>query len=357
MKVIYSSLHNLDLNTENPVNKEIPEDFDSYMESYIQFATAANPSSREYTVIDDNRTVVNCIIQIFSLAQQDCEGVSVETTKKEVDAEVHIFFSSIAKKLLDTEKITQERMSHITTIQKGSIVQALIEDEDGYKYVVAKVEHSEWIDGETFQKNFGFPSENKKVWKSAVFELDMHENNIIFKSIKAYVNTAAVYWTKEFLEIKEANSNTSNTRAVLKAVESVLKSIKNKSPQDYYNLRNSAIRELQTDQLINYPEMINRLLDNYNSAEEEINVTLLKERMLLQSKEGKFDTQFYADPKVVKKNKKVLVRVSSSIDVVIKESLPDWKNNFRIHKKADGSNYLMVRCEDEDTLRAFPKDI
>lgn len=48
----------------------------------------------------------------------------------------------------------QERVGHLTTVQKGSIVQALIEDNGKYKYVIAKVEHSEWIDGETFQKNF-----------------------------------------------------------------------------------------------------------------------------------------------------------------------------------------------------------
>lgn len=355
LRVVYSSLHNLDLNGETPANKVIPEDFDSYMESYIQFATAENPSSREYTSVDNNRTVMNCIIQIFSLLQQGYERPFLEGGDDAPEDEVLTSFTSIAKKLLDTEKLVQERVGHLTTVQKGSIVQALIEDNYEYKYVVAKVEHSEWIDGETFQKNFGFPSENRKVWKSAVFVIGVEEEDIVFKSIKAYVNNSAVYWTKEFLEVKEANSNTTNTRAVLNAVENVLKPIKSKSPQDYYNLRNSAIRELQTDQLINYPDMVNRLLDNYNPAGEDVNVITLKADMLSQS-DGRFDTQFHSDPNVVKKNKKVLVKVSPFIDVVIKDSLPDWKGNFKIHKKSDGSNYLMVRCDDPHTLRAFPVD-
>ena len=354
--MIYSSLHNLDLASENPVNKEIPEDFNSYMESYIKFATGENPSSREYTVIDTNRTVMNCIIQIFSLVQQGYARPNFENDEQAQEDEVQVFFDSIAKKLLDTEKTVQERMSHLTSVQKGSIVQAMIEDDDGYKYVIAKVEHSEWIDGETFQKNFGFPGENKKVWKSAVLSLDENDVTIIFKSIKAYVNNQAVYWTNDFLEVKEANSNTSNTRAVLNVVESVLKPVKSSSPQDYYNLRNSAIRELQTDQLINYPEMVGRLLDNYDPANAGINTTELKNNLISKSSSIGFDTQFHADPNVVKKNKKVLVKVSPSIDVVVKESLPNWESNFRIHRKTDGSNYLMVRCEDPNTLRSFPED-
>lgn len=120
-------------------------------------------------------------------------------------------------------------------------------------------------------------------------------------------------------------------------------------------MRNSAIRELQTDQLINYSDMVGRLLDNYNPVGEDVDVTTLKVDMLSQS-DGRFDTQFYSDSNVVKKNKKVLVKVSPFLDVVIKESLLDWKGNFKIHKKSDGSNYLMVRCYDQHTLRMFPVD-
>lgn len=356
MRVIYSSLHNMDLNSENPVNKEIPEDFDSYMESYIRFAAAENPSSREYTEIDHNYTVVNCITQIFSLAKDGYERPTVQLREEDIEDEVLPLLTSIARKLLQTEKSVQERIGHLTNVQKGSIVQALIEDEGDYKFVIAKVEHSEWIDGETFQKNFGFSSENKTVWKSAVFCLDVVDDNIILKSIKAYVNNKAVYWTNEFLEVKEANSDTTNTKAALSAVEAVLRPLKSKSPQDYYNLRNSAIRELQTDQLINYPDMVCRLLDNYSPADEEIDTGALRTKMLSQSEGGKFDTQFHVDSNVVKKNKKITVKVSPSIDVIIKESLPNWRGNFKIHRNPDGSSYLMIKCEEPETLRAFPAD-
>lgn len=350
MRTIYNSLHNLDLNTEEPINKTITEDFGLYMESCIKFATTDNPSSREYALLDNNQTVVDCIKKLFSLYQQGY----IRPAKEDED-EVLATFTKIAKKLLNTEKLVQDRVVNLTTVQKGSIVQALIEDNGEYKYVVAKVEQSEWFNGETLRKSLGFPSENRKVWKSAVFDIETVDNDVIFKSIKAYVNNSAVYWTKEFLEVKEINSDTKNTKAALNAVLNVLSSIKNDSPQDYYNLRNSVIRELQTNQMINYSEMVSRLLDNYNPAGVDVNVTELKDKLLLQSK-GKFDTQFQTNPDAIKKNKKIVLRVSPSIDIVVKEGLYDWESNFKICKKSDGASYLMVRCDEPEILKSFSVD-
>ena len=124
---------------------------------------------------------------------------------------------------------------------------------------------------------------------------------------------------------------------------------------DYYNLRNSVIRELQTNQLINYSEMVSRLLDNYNPAGVDVNVTELKDKLLLQSK-GKFDTQFHTNPDAIKKNKKIVLRVSPSIDIVVKEGLYDWESNFKICKKSDGASYLMVRCDESEILKSFSVD-
>ena len=51
-----------------------------------------------------------------------------------------------------------------------------------------------------------------------------------------FSNTGAQYWTKDFLEVKEANSDKVNTEEVLKIVNQELKrSVKKKSLYDYYN--------------------------------------------------------------------------------------------------------------------------
>ena len=112
----------------------------------------------------------------------------------------------------------------------------MIKDNDTYTYVIAKVEHAEWFDGETLEKNFGFPSENK-VWKSAVIILDVVNDAVMLSSIHCYLNHPAKYWTESFLEVDEAKNDTTNTLAVMKAVDKVLSPLRDTAPIDYYNAR------------------------------------------------------------------------------------------------------------------------
>ena len=102
--------------------------------------------------------------------------------------------------------------------------------------------------------------------------------------------------------------------------------------------------------------MVCSLLDQYIPTEESVDTAVLKEKFLALSAEGKFDTQFHTDPKAIKNLKKVKVSVSPTIDVLIREAQNNWVANFRIREKPDGKSYLMIRCEDEKTLRMFPKD-
>jgi len=349
MQILYSSLHNLNMEADDPIRKEIPSDFGPYMESYIEFATTSNDTSRQYTVKDKNRTVVSCVSDLYTDALRQGDVIT-ESDVQDAMAD------SIALKLLDTEKVAQERVQGLSEIQKGSIIQALIKDNDVYSYVIAKVEHTEWIDGETFQKNFGFPGENKRVWKSAVMTLDIVNDSVMFSSIRCYINTQAKYWTESFLEVDEAKTNTTNTQAVMKAVDKVLNPLRETAPIDCMRLKNAAIHKLQSEQTINFPDMVGELLDHYSPYEESLDTIALKEKMLALTQEGKFDTQFHTDPRAIKNLKKVKIPVSPSVDVLIREAQDNWEEDFLIHEKSNGKKYLMIRCVDEKTLRKFPKD-
>ncbi len=348
MQILYSSLHNLDLNQDEPVRKDIPSDFESFMQSYIEFATSSNDTSREYTVRDKNRTVVSCLSDLFGDVLKQGDVITDPSVSDSMS-------DSIALKLLDSEKTAQERVQGMSTIQKGSIVQALIKDGDSYTYVIAKVEHKEWFEGETLQKNFGFPNENK-VWKSAVIGLAIVADAVMLSPIHCYINTQAKYWTESFLEVDEAKNDTTNTLAVMKAVDKVLGPLREIAPIDYYNLRNSATHKLQTEQMINFLDMVGELFDHYSPNVKSVDTTILKENLLALSQVGRFDTQFHTDPKVIKNLKKVKISVSPTIDVLVREAQNNWEDSFYIREKSDGKSYLMIRCEDEKTLRMFPKD-
>lgn len=335
MRIVYNSLHNLDLSLTDPIRKQISADFGSFIKNYIE-ETLSGKTTKEYTVIDRNRTVVRSIVEVF---------------KNPVGEKCAEHTDTVARKLLNSEQNVQDQIRGMTQIQRGSILQALIEDGRTYRFIIAKVEHSEWYDDDTFIKKYGIPGDNLKVWKSAVFDLDPADGHIV--TIKCFVNTNARYWTDTFLEIQEAHNDTENTRMVIRTCGKVLSQIKKISPMDYYNLMNTINHEMQSDQLIDYNEMVSRLFDSYEPHNEEINKDNLKRKLLDAAKDGSFDTHFHADPKEAKKRKKITIPVSDMIDVSVKDPLENWKSTFRIFTEPSGEKYLMIRCDDEETLRSF----
>ena len=349
MEILYSSLHNLNLNEDNPTRKKISMDFNIYLDSYIQFVMNENKTTREYVSLNEHGTVLRSIFSFFDayICQVD------EINNRECLDDI---MNEVAIKLLDVEKNIQERIGHMTDVQKGSIVQALVKENDVYRYVIAKVEHSDWFDGDTLKKNNGFSGKNKKVWKSAVFSLENDNGKIHITRIMVYVDNSAKYWAKEFLEVREAKTNEYNTNAVWKAVERTLNPLKRKSLQDYYCLRNTVIHEIQSGCLINYPEMVEKLLDNYQPASSTVNVGDLKQRLLAFCEQEDFDTQFIPDTGVINRKLKLKIKVSPSIDIHVNDEVPDWKDNFLVHRKPDGRSFIMIRCDDNEILSAFPED-
>lgn len=146
MEILYRSLHNLDLSLDNPVQKEIPSDFDLYIAEYIRFATTENKISRTYFVPDRNTTVMHCVADLAADVIQQGNMVVDEALPLELS-------DSIARKLFVIEQATQKRVEHLTKLQRGSIVQAFIFDDGEYQFIIAKVEHSEWYNGETLLEN------------------------------------------------------------------------------------------------------------------------------------------------------------------------------------------------------------
>lgn len=350
MEILYRSLHNLDLNMDNSVRKEIPSDFDSYIAEYIHFATTENRTSRMYSVPDHNTTVMHCVSDLAANVVQQGNIVTDETVPLELS-------DSIARKLFVIEQAVQARMEHLTNLQRGSIVQALIMEDGEYQFIIAKVEHSEWYDGETLAKNFGFAGENKRVWKSAVIDLSVEDENIIHRNVKVFSNTGAQYWTKDFLEVKEANSDKVNTEEVLKIVNQELKRfVKKKSLFDYYNLRNSLNHALLSNQVINYPDLVCHLFDAYQPIESSVNKEEIKMKLLGYADSGRFDTQFHSDPTVIKKNSKMKYRVNEYVSLMVQEAQPDREALIRAEKSITGEKMLIISCDDDDTFMAFYRE-
>ena len=142
----FKALHNLDLVNDSIVAKQILPDFAAFTNDYLTFARS-NGTTKKYTVVDNTTQVINCLTQIIQLS------IFADVEDDALRNQLAALSLSIANRLLRAEKDAQDRIVHMNKfIKKGSLIQAIVRDgvvPDSYLYIIAKVEHSEWFDGES----------------------------------------------------------------------------------------------------------------------------------------------------------------------------------------------------------------
>lgn len=346
--VIYKSFHNINVASGTLTRKKMPEDFDSFVNSYIAFAIR-NGNNKEYNVTDTNSTVPHCISSIAAIVVNNT-GLD-DDDMQELDS----FSDSIALKLLSEEQQAQQRIAAMgKQIKLGSLIQALIKREnDEYMYIVAKVEHSEWYDGESLRKNLGFPSEKKNVWKSAVFPMVI-QDDVSFDSVHVYTDNEAKYWAQQFLELNEKRNDHTNTVSAFDAIEIELKRrVRRQSERDYYYLRNALIQTLKCKQQINYEDMIDSLVGHYQADEPELKMNELKNVLLALPEKKNFDRQFITVPDAIKKRRKLKFPVTNAIELSIEEGTANYRDTITAVELTGGKKYLQIECHYPDTYNLF----
>lgn len=348
MIIIYKSLHNIDVENGTLHRKKIPDDFGVFMREYIRFATQ-NENTKLYNIPDSNTTVVNCINKIIFTS--DLNG----SISEEQESELNTYSHSIANKLLREEIEAQEKIVAMgKKIKKGSLIQAFVKNDEGeYKYIVAKVEHSEWYDSESLIKNFGFPSEKKNVWKSAVFSIDV-DSEFSLGQVHIYTDNSAKYWPNQFLELSEKRDDKTNTLSMLKAVSAQLgRSVKNHSERDYYILRDSLMQAMKTSQQINYVEFIDNLVGSYQADDSSIDMGQVRSKLLELPAKKNFDTQFNTVPDAVVNKQSIKFKVTNGVELRINEGEASYREKILGKTRTNGVRYLEIECTDSDTFAVF----
>lgn len=294
--IIYKSFYNIDIRNSNIKEIAVPEDF-VFFDEYIDFAVQ-NENIKQYTIRNDNTTVVHCISCIVSLLVQG------ENITGQCDEQIKQYAYRIANKLLAEEQNVQQDIEHLRSqIKKGNLLMVVDKNEDDeYLFVIAKVDNSLWYDSDNLTKNYGFSGEKKNIWKSAAFSLNVDNGEVSFDTVKVYVDTDAKYWATHFLELTEKRNDHTNTYAAVNAMDISLKrTVKRVSEKDYYLLRNSLIQRFKVRHLVNYAELVDELLDGYFPEDSALDIGKVKKSLLELTEKNKFDTQFYADPTAVNK--------------------------------------------------------
>ena len=318
MNILYKSFHLVDVDNERTVRNDISEDFDSFINDFVDFSNH-NEKAKAYVIMHEEDLISDCIQRIVN-------DTDVEYRNELSD--------KIALKLLESEKLAQAKIYPTgSKVKRGSLVQALVQNsDDEYEYILAKVEHSEWYDGTSLHRNSGFSSEKKSIWKFAVYHMYSINDHVVFNDVSVYTDTKAKYWTVSFLELEEKRDDAFNTYNAYKAIDNELKSaVKASSPRDYVVLS---------------------LIDNYEPVSNEIEKDVIKDCLLALPERKHFDTEFKTVPSSIENKRTKKYKIADGVELMIKSTSSDFSKRITSTLK-NGRRVLEIVCDEDETYNAF----
>ncbi len=342
MKIINQSIRIIDYENNEVYKRDTPEEFSEYVKQLITYIDSYT-SIREYKTRSVNTEVISCILDII----KNKEDIDFVTEKME----------TISKRLLLKEREAQSTVSKITNVQKGSLIQALLYDAelDQFNYLLAKVEHTDFVDDSDFSFKTGFSKDMKKLWKSCLFEMD-DLNSSCFLA-KVFLNNPAKYWHDTFLELEERTNDETNTDRAFRAVDLVLnRNLKKIAPRDYTVTRNAVISYFKSSKQIDYDQMVNQLFENYVPVElEPEKKKKLIEKLLKLPEEKNFDRQFNVVNSVIKAKIKKTYDICQGIQLKISEGIDDLDKTISAYRDDEGNKYIKIKTDNDVTFKSFSK--
>lgn len=341
MQIVTKSIRVIDYEAQQIYIRETPASFDEYVRDLISHVNG-NINVREFKTRSVDTEVIGCVRQILK------NPGDVELITQKID--------SIAHRLLIKEIDAQQRVARMdTNVQKGSLVQALLFDEENEIsiYLLAKVEHSDFVDDSDFSFKSGFSKDKKTVWKSCLIDLPSPDATSYVARI--YSNTVAKYWSDDFLELDEMINDESNTSRAFKAIESTLnRNIRNIAPRDHTIIRNAVISYFKSHEHFDYSIMLGSILDEYQVTdlpEEKLEILRTKLNQLPEDKH--FDRQFRPIPSVINARIKKIYEVNDGIQIRITDEVHQLEQTISAYQDAEGTRFVRIKTNNELTYRKF----
>lgn len=341
MQIITKSIRVIDYEAQQIYTRKTPASFDGYVSELIDHINE-NKNVREFKTRSTDTEVIGCIKHIVK-SPDDIELVSDKT-------------DAIARRLLIKEIAAQQRVARMdTNVQKGSLIQALLFDKKTEQsiYLLAKVEHSDFVDDTDFSFKSGFSKDKKTVWKSCLIEISTLDATLY--TAKIYSNTVAKYWSDDFLELDEMVSDESNTLNAFKAIESTLnRNIRNLAPRDYTVIRNAVISYFKSHEHFDYGSMLVDIFDGYKVTDLPVDrLESLKSKLADLPEAQHFDRQFSPVPSVIKARIKKVYAVNDGIQIRITDEVHQLDETITAYQDAEGNRFIRIKTNNELTYRQF----
>ncbi|WP_408894004.1 hypothetical protein [Paenibacillus taichungensis] len=341
MRIINSSIRIIDYENQRISERTIPGSFEEFVSDLITHIHT-NTSVREYKTRSVVTEVVGSILQI--VARRDENDFVLNRV------------NGIATRLLNEEIEAQRRVARMNTnVQKGSLVQSLLfnDDDDSFVYLLAKVEHSDFVDDSDFSFKTGFSKDKKTIWKSCLIHITDPDLEEFYAKI--YSNTVAKYWGDDFLELDQVKSDEANTLKAFRAIDATLnQNMKGNFSRDHTIIRNAFISYLKNREHIDFPTMIESILGQYDPVDlPSEKVDNIKGKMLELPTKKNFDSQFNVVKSAINARIKKVYPVNEGIELKITDGIDDLKNTIKAFRDDDGTRYIQIKTNNEETFQRF----
>lgn len=341
MQIITKSIRVIDYDAKQIYVRATPVTFDEYVNGLIDHINE-NQNVREFKTRSTDTEVMVCIKHILKNSN------NTELVSDKMD--------SIARRLLFKEIDAQRRVARMNTnVQKGSLIQALLLDEETSQsiYLLAKVEHSDFVDDTDFSFKSGFSKDKKTVWKSCLIEISDLE--AASYTARIYSNTVARYWSDDFLELDEMISDETNTSKAFKAIESTLnRNIRNVAPRDHTVIRNAVISYFKGHAHFDYSTMLMDVLDGYQVTDlTGDQLESLKTKLSLLPETKHFDRQFTPVPSIISARIKKIYDVNHGIQIRITDAVQQLDETITAYRDTNGNRFIRIKTNNDLTYRQF----
>ncbi len=229
---------------------------------------------------------------------------------------------TIAERLHGVEKRTQEKLQHLTKIQRGSLLQIRFLDDKQTCTLIVKVDSDLFLDENDFLKHAGLPFE-RKLLKACLAKFSANGDEpavTVFDSN----NQFAEYWCKDFLELEELRSDENNTRNAFFSIEQLLgKRLKLRHKSDHTFLRNNLVRYFRTASRFVFDDMLDHVFGSYQPDDKDVKVADLRKEAEKLPSASDFDRSFAIRSDVVKSRYKQIIALTETIDLELKADIKD----------------------------------
>jgi hypothetical protein len=341
-KRIFDAMYHIDLTNNTIVQKEVGVgDLDEYIVELLDTIVDL-PDSRFFGFESENTEVKTLLDKLI-----------VEKNENPDAPECLPISDDIANRLLRKEVEAQEKYSHLTKLQKGSLIQSLVEYQDELYFLISKVEHESFLNTEDLVRQIGLPYDKKALKTCLIkFTFDDDIDSIIVSDTNVRISQ---YWVKDFLELKEKNSNEKNTSTAFNAVDMILsRQIKGKSPSDYTMLRNTLIGYFRTQEEFAFEQMVSSVFGEYQPEKPDlVDMSKIKEEVnKLPDKLG-FDKRFTIVGKEISARIKNVVKISDKIELNLKDHIEQLKNVIKSDTTPDGQKVIIIKTENDKAYEMF----